>query len=266
MLLLNIADHCVDWFLHQCFLIHVSYKVLLLKTSYEHQDNISKWHINDIIEEHSSILFVNAINDEHDLIFFDQHKIVWCIDHFVRRRYFIYESIQIINKWIITIRIVDNAFSKKIIRRLIDKQISIFWWFSTCHICKFNIRDIIICCFFIVKFLVIVVFFFRFALFCFDVIQNVNVNNSLNCIKEWSWFQNRISYSFSFLLIALSIRWSDRFKNVFTIFSIMHDFAHVLSFFASITFWRDRERRFLRLRLRLWLILKNNCINMFNNF
>jgi hypothetical protein len=99
-----------------------------------------------------------------------------------------------------------------------------------------------------------------------DVIQNVNVNNSLNCMKEWSWFQNRIFYSFSFLLIAFSIRWFDRFNNVFTIFSVMHDFAHTLSFFASIILWRDRERRFLRLRLRLWLILKNNCINMFNNF
>jgi hypothetical protein len=69
-----------------------------------------------------------------------------------------------------------------------------------------------------------------------------------------------------FLLIAFSIRWSDKFNNMFTIFSIMHDFAQVLSFFVFIIFWRDRKRRFLRLRLRLWLILKNNCINMFNNF
>jgi hypothetical protein len=266
MFFFNIADHCVDWFVHQNFFIHVLYKVLFFKTSYEHQDNICKWHINDVVKEHFSILFVDAINDEYDFRFFDQHKIIWCIDHFVRRRYFIYESIQIINKWIITIKIVNNASSKRIVKRLIDKQISIFWWFSIYHICKFNIWDIIICCFLIIKFLVIVVFFFRFALFCFDVIQNVNVNNFLKCIKKWSWFQNRIVYSFSFLLIAFSIWWFDKFNNVFTIFSIIHDFAHVLSFFAFIILWRDRERRFLRLRLKLWLILKNNCINMFNNF
>ncbi len=266
MLLFNIANHCVDWFIHQCFFIHVSYKILLFKTSYEHQNNINKWYINDVIKEHSSIFFVNAINDEYDFIFFDQHNIVWCINHLVRKRYFIYESISIINKWIITIKIVNNAFSKKIVKRFIDKQINIFWWFSICYICKFNIWDIIIYYFLIVKFLVIVVFFFLFALFCFNVIQNVNVNNSLKCIKKWSWFQNRISYSFSFLLIAFSIRWFDRFNNVFTISSIMHDFARALSFFAFITFWRDRKRRFLWLRLRLWLILKNDCINMFNNF
>jgi hypothetical protein len=198
MFFLNIANHCVDWFVHQNFFIHVSYKILLFKTSYEHQNNICKWHISDVVEEHFSIFFVDAINDEHDFIFFDQHKIVWYIDHFVRRRYFIYELIQIINKWIITIKIVNNASSKKIVKRFINRQISIFWWFSTCHICKFNIWDIIICCFFTVRFLVIVVFFFRFALFCFDVIQNVNVNNSLKCIKKWSWFQNRIFYSFFF--------------------------------------------------------------------
>jgi hypothetical protein len=87
MFFFNIANYCVDWFFHQCFFIHVSYKVLLFKTSYEHQNNINKWHINDVIEKHSSIFFVNTINDEHDFIFFDQHKIVWCIDHFVRRRY-----------------------------------------------------------------------------------------------------------------------------------------------------------------------------------
>jgi hypothetical protein len=106
---LNVVYHYIDWFDHQCFLVHVSYKILLLKTSYEHQDNVNKWHINDVIEEHSSILFVDAIDDEHRFIFFDQHEIVWCIDHFVRKRHFIYESIQIINKWIITIRIVNNA-------------------------------------------------------------------------------------------------------------------------------------------------------------
>jgi hypothetical protein len=87
----NVAYHYVDWFNYQCFLVHVSFKVLFIKTSYEHQSNVNKWHINDVVEEHSSIFFVDAIDDEHDFIFFDQHKIVWCIDHFVRRRNFIYE-------------------------------------------------------------------------------------------------------------------------------------------------------------------------------
>ncbi len=40
--LLNVAYHYVDWFDHQCFFVHVSYKILLFKTSYEHQDNVIK--------------------------------------------------------------------------------------------------------------------------------------------------------------------------------------------------------------------------------
>jgi hypothetical protein len=88
----------VDWFDYQCFLVHVSYKVLFFKTSYEHQDYVSQWHINDVVEEYSSIFFVDAINDEHRFIFFDHHRIVWCIDHLIRERDFIYETIQIICK------------------------------------------------------------------------------------------------------------------------------------------------------------------------
>ncbi len=171
VLLLNVAYHYVDLFDHQCFFIHVLYKILFLKTSYEHQDNVNKWHINFVVEEHSSIFFVDAINDEHDLIFFDQHKIVWCIDHFVRRRHFIYESIQIINKWIITIKIVNNASLKKIVKRFVNKHIRIFKWSQICHICKFNVWKIIFCCFLIVRFFVIVIIIALFeAIFCLDII------------------------------------------------------------------------------------------------
>jgi hypothetical protein len=170
MFFLNVADYCVDWFIHQCFFVHVSYEILLFKTSYESQDNINKWHINDVVEKSFSIFFVDAIRDEHDFILFDQHKIVWWIDHFVRKRHFIYELIQIINKWIITIKIVNNASLKRIVKRLFDKHINILRWFQTCHICKFNIRNIIVCYFLIIRFLVIIVFFFRFALFCLNVI------------------------------------------------------------------------------------------------
>jgi hypothetical protein len=53
---------------------------------------------------------------------------------------------------------------------------------------------------------------------------------------------------------------------VFIIFSIIHVFARTLSFFAFITLCRDRERRFLRLKSKLWLILKNDYIIMFNCF
>ncbi len=261
---LNVAYHYVNWFDHQCFLVHVSYKILFFKTNYEHQNNVNKWHISDVVEEHSSIFFVNAIDDEHRFIFFDQHEIVWCIDHFVRKRHFIYESIQIINKWIITIKIVNNASSKRIVKRFVNKHICIFKWFQICHICKFNVWDIIFCCFFTVRFFVIVVFWF--AIFCLDIIQNVNVNYFFNNKEEFSWFQNRVFQSFFLLLIALLIWWSDSFNNVLTIFSIMHVFARTLSFFAFITLCRDRERRFLRLKLRLWLILKNDYINMFNCF
>ncbi len=191
---LNVAYHYVDWFDYQCFFVHVSYKVLFFKTSYEHQDNVNKWHINDVVEEHSSILFVDAIDDEHRFIFFDQNEIVWCIYYFVRKHHFIYESIQIINKWIITIKIVNNAFSKKIVKRFVNKHTCIFKWFQICHICKFNVWDIIFCCFFIVRFLVIVIFWF--AIFCFDFVQNVNVNYFSDNKEEFSWFQNRVFQSF----------------------------------------------------------------------
>jgi hypothetical protein len=89
----NVTNLYVDWFNHQCLFVHVSYKVLVFKMNYEHQDNVHKWHINDVVEEHSSILFVDAINDEHDFISFDHHRIVWFIDQFMRERNFIYESI-----------------------------------------------------------------------------------------------------------------------------------------------------------------------------
>ncbi len=201
--LLNVAYHYVDWSDHQCCLIHVSYKVLLFKTSYDHQNNVNKWHISDVVEEHSSILFVDAINDEHRFIFFDQHEIVWCIDHLVRRRHFIYELIQIINKWIITIRIVNNVSSKKIVKRLVNKHTCIFKWCQICHICKFNVWSIIFCCVLTVRFFVIVVFWF--AIFCLDIIQNVNVNYFFDNKEKFSWFQIRVSQSFSFLLIAFLI-------------------------------------------------------------
>jgi hypothetical protein len=55
---------------------------------------------------------------------------------------------------------------------------------------------------------------------------------------------------------------------VFTFFWIMHIFVWTLLFFIFIILCRNREHRFLRLtlKLRLWLILKNDDINMFNNF
>ncbi len=69
------------------------------------------------------------------------------------------------------------------------------------------------------------------------------------------------------MLITLSIRWCDWFNNVNTFILIMHDIAQALFwFFVSITLWRDRERRFFRMRLRLRLFLKNDYICMFNNF
>jgi hypothetical protein len=88
-----------------------SYKVLLLKTSYEHQDNVSKWHISDVFEEHSSILVVNVICHEHDFISLDHHRIVKNIDQLMSERNLIYKSIQIISKWIITIWIVNHVSS-----------------------------------------------------------------------------------------------------------------------------------------------------------
>ncbi len=89
MFFLNIANHYLNWFVHQYLLVHVSYKILLFKINYEHESKINKWHINNVVEEHSSLFFVDAINDEYDLIFFDQHQIVWYIDYFVRKRDFI---------------------------------------------------------------------------------------------------------------------------------------------------------------------------------
>jgi hypothetical protein len=174
MFFLNIAYHYVDLFNHQCFLVHVLYKVLLFKTSYEHQNDVNKWHINNVVEEHFSSFFVNAIDDEHDFIFFDQYKIVWCIDHFVRKRHFIYKSIQIINKWIITIKIVNNASSKNIVKRLFNKHTCIFKWSQICHICKFNVWDIIFCCFFTVRILVIVFFNLQsFVMISFKMLMSI---------------------------------------------------------------------------------------------
>ncbi len=111
MLFLNIADHFVDWFIHQCFFIHVLYKILIFKTSYEHQNNINKWYIRDVFEEHSSIFVVNVICHEHDFIFFDHHRVVKNIDQLMSERNFIYELNQIINKWIITFWIVNHVSS-----------------------------------------------------------------------------------------------------------------------------------------------------------
>ncbi len=168
---LNIAYHYIDLFDHQCFLVHVLYKILLFKTSYEHQNNINKQHIHHVFEEHSSILVINVICHKHDFISFDHHRVVKNIDQFMSERNFIYESIQIINKWIITIWIVNNASSKKIVKRFVNKNIRIFKWSQICHICKFNVWNIIFCCFFSVRFLVIVVIFaFSEAIFCFDII------------------------------------------------------------------------------------------------
>jgi hypothetical protein len=77
---------------------------------------------------------------------------------------------------------------------------------------------------------------------------------------------DRFFYSFLFLRIALSIRWFNRFTNVITFISIMHAFAYASSCFIAIfmLIWTDRWRRFFR--LRLWLILKNDDIDMFNDF
>jgi hypothetical protein len=68
------------------------------------------------------------------------------------------------------------------------------------------------------------------------------------------------------LRIAFSIRWFDRFKNVITFISIMHAIVYALSCFIAIfmIIWTNRWRRFFWLRLRL--ILKNDCIDMFNDF
>jgi hypothetical protein len=73
-----------------------------------------------------SIFFVDAIDDKHRFIFFDQYEIVWCNDHFVRKRHFIYESIQIINKGIIIIKIVNYASLKK--RIMINWHHSLIRW------------------------------------------------------------------------------------------------------------------------------------------
>jgi hypothetical protein len=114
--LFDVAYHYVDWCDHQCFFIHVSYKILLFKTNYEHQNNVNKWYISDVFEEHSSILVVNVIFHENDLIFLDHHRIVKNIDQLMSERNLIYKSIQIINKWIITIWIVNHASSVRIVK------------------------------------------------------------------------------------------------------------------------------------------------------
>jgi hypothetical protein len=111
MFFLNVANYRVDWFIHQNFFVHVSYKILLFKTNYEHQNNISKRYIRDVFEEHSSIFVVNVICHEHDFIYLDFHKIVKNIDQFMNERNLIYESIQIINEWIIIIWIVNHVSS-----------------------------------------------------------------------------------------------------------------------------------------------------------
>ncbi len=51
-----------------------------------------------------------------------------------------------------------------------------------------------------------------------------------------------------------------------TFISIMHTIAYALSCFIVIfmMIWTNRWRRFFR--LRLWLILKSDCIDMFNDF
>jgi hypothetical protein len=55
-------------------------------------------------------------------------------------------------------------------------------------------------------------------------------------------------------------------QNVITLISIVHAFAYALSCFIAnfMLIWTDRWRRFFR--LRLWLILKNDDIDMFNDF
>jgi hypothetical protein len=197
VLFFNVAYHYVDWFNHQCFFVHVSYKVLLLKTSYEHQDNVNEWHINNVFEEHSSIFIVNVICHEHDFISLDHHRIVKNIDQFMSERNLIYKSIQIINKWIITVWIVNHASSKKIVKRLVNKHIRIFKWFQICHICKFNIRDIIFCCFlFTIWFLVI---FFS----CHSC--NLLTWSHLKCqYSSYSWSWNKINDCSLSLLLFIS--------------------------------------------------------------
>jgi hypothetical protein len=76
----------------------------------------------------------------------------------------------------------------------------------------------------------------------------------------------RFFCSFSFLRIAFSIRWFNRLKNVITFISIMHAIAYALSCFIVIfmMIWTNRWCRFFR--LRLWLILNNDDIDMFNDF
>ncbi len=51
-----------------------------------------------------------------------------------------------------------------------------------------------------------------------------------------------------------------------TFISVMHAFAYALSCFIAIfmLIWTDRWRRLFR--LKLWLILKNDDIDMFNDF
>jgi hypothetical protein len=193
---LNIAYYYVDWFDHQCFLVHVLYKILFFKTSYEHQDNVNKWHINNVFEEHSSIFIVKMICHEHDFILFDHHWIVKNIDQFMNERNLIYKSIQIINKWIITIWIVNHAFSKKIVKRFVNKHIRIFKWFQICHICKFNIRDILFCCFlFIVWFFVI---FFSCHSCNFLTWFYLKYQYS-----SYSWSWNKINHCFLSLLLFI---------------------------------------------------------------
>jgi hypothetical protein len=75
------------------------------------------------------------------------------------KRYFIHEMFEIVNKKIITIKIINHAFSKWIVECLFNRHIRIFRCFYICHINKLNIQCIVICAFIVISCFVIFLFF-----------------------------------------------------------------------------------------------------------
>jgi hypothetical protein len=227
-----ITYYCFEWFIHQCFFIHISHVFLLLQTSHEHENHINRWNINDVIKEHSSIFFVYLVVYEHRLIFFYHYWFIQDIDHFMCKRYFIHETFEIVNKRIITIKIVYHAFSKRIVECFFSRHTRIFWCFQICHINKFYIRRIIIYVFVVINsfviffvFFVLFVLFIIFAVLCNDFIQNIRVNNAIDDLKNWWIFFARISYHFFF-------------KAFFFIQKILHSWLYVSIFWIHAFYYK----------------------------
>jgi hypothetical protein len=102
---------------------------------------------------------------------------------------------------------------------------------------------------------------FSWSILCLDIFQYVNVTYLLITKKGFRDFKiASLIHFFCWLHFQYDVLID---LTMCAHFSIMHHFANALScFFTSIIFWRDEERRFFRLRLRLRLILKNDFINM----